>query len=119
MPTREVVRDYLNRAAAPTRQAMREHYTAQSEVGRRADLIAQDDKYQVWLDHMQALADKAKERATGLKARLSAGEEVGDGLTKLLLQLRDAEGECRGLSIAMGLVPTLIEAGKKAEEMLA
>lgn len=119
MPSRADVKDVLSRLSEPHRAAMQTHYTTQREVGRRADLIAQDDKYQVWLDHLQQLVDFAADRVAKLERDVTAGPEIGEALTAKKLALVDARGEHRGLRQAMDLIPRMIEAGQSAEAHLA
>lgn len=115
MPSRADVKDVLDRISEPHRTALQTHYTAQREVSRRADLIAQDEKYQVWLDHLQQMIDHVAGRVAALERDVTAGPEIGEALTVKKLTLVDARGELRGLRAAEALIPKLIAAGKPAE----
>lgn len=118
MPDRAEVLKFLSTLSEPHRKAMRDHYTIQSDVGRRAELVANDEKYQAWIDHLSALRDTAKTRVEGLVTDVADGPDLGEALAGKKIMLANARGELRGLQIALDLIPGMIDAGQKANAML-
>jgi len=119
MPDRRDVNEVLKAMSEPHRKAIREHHIIQSDIGRRASLIANDEKYQTWIDHLTALRDAAQGRADGLARNVSEGPQLGEALAGMKLMLAGARGELRGLQIALDLIPGLIGAGQRADELIS
>lgn len=118
MPTHnEIVaaaqRELLARAANQKHQL-----TTQREVGRRAQTVVEHPGYQVLLDHVEGLMAAAKKQLDAKAGEMVVGDKLGDELNALKLSVVRLDAEIKSLQQVVDLIPTLIERGHQAAEIL-
>lgn len=102
----------------PHRDAVANHFRIQHQVGQRAETVVNHEGWQTYLDHLSQVRSNLEQERTRTQEKMGKGPEVGDTLIALKFKLRDLDGEIRGLTTAIDLVPGLIERGREAGKAL-
>lgn len=79
------------------------------EVGRKAQMVVDHPGWQTYVDHVTAIKDNVQARRNKLANDMSETDALGDALAQMKLQLRALDGELKGLSQAIDLIPTMIQ----------
>lgn len=85
------------------------HHRAVIEVGRKAQMVVDHPGWQTYVDHITAIKDNVLAAKTKLVKDMSETDALGEALAAMKLQLRALDGELKGLSAAIDLIPTMIQ----------
>ena len=80
-------------------------------VASQAQQVVDHPAWQLFLNHLQAVLDNLSSRRDAIQAQIVTGNEVGEMLIVLKMQLREVVAEQRGVTMAMELIPELIKRG--------
>jgi hypothetical protein len=118
VPTLNDVLEYQKLLSAQQTRAMEHHYRAQAEVGRRSETVVAHEGWQTFLDHLGQIKDTISERIRHQERTILDTNALGEELVKAKMELRELRGEERGIQHALDLIPSLIETGKRAGDLL-
>ncbi len=93
------------------------HYQrmATIEVGRRAQMVVEHPGWQTYVDHLEAIKESVQVRRNRLAKDMADTDTLGEALTQMKLQLKSLDGELKGLSTAIDLIPEMI---KRAQDLV-
>lgn len=112
MPNFNDVQDYIKRQRADAFDARRSQLRSVASVGRYAQMVLDHPAWQSYVDHVGALRDAAEQERADIVKEMSDGNDFGDKLSALKLQLKEVTGRLTGYTQALELIPELI---KRAE----
>ena len=119
MPTREEFQERLLLQREEHRRVAAEQQTVKRQVAEQARTVVYHPGWQMFCDHLDAVARALDARIATLTRQMEDGQELGEALTALKIQLREMKGERRGITTALELIPDLIKAGEQAVEPAA
>jgi hypothetical protein len=96
----------------------RAHLKSVVEVGRKAQMVVDHPGWQTYVDHLTAIKDSVQARRNKLATDMSETDALGEALAQMKLQLRALDGELKGLSAAVDLIPTMIQRASDAVKLM-
>jgi len=91
---------------------------AQVQVGNHATQVLNHPSWQVYVDHITTMLDKAKGDKAALMKDLAEGDDLGDKLGAMKLQLKHLDGLITGYTHAIDLIPELLRRAQDASAEL-
>jgi hypothetical protein len=88
------------------------------EVGRKIQMVVDHPGWQEYVNHLEAMRDAAQRKRDSVVSEIVNTDKLGEELAKLKLQLTSLEGELKGLSAAIDLVPELIKRAADAVKVM-
>lgn len=119
MPTREEFHARVIRMQQHRLQALAEQRQGQRQVAEQARTVVNHPGWQMLCDHLDAVRRSLTDRAAALSRQMEDGQDLGEALTALKLQLREIKGELRGIDTALALIPSLLVLGEAAKRVEA
>lgn len=113
MPGYEEWKELQKELNAKDGEARRFQQQAQVEVGRRAQMAVDHPGWQTFIEHLTPAIEQLDMKIKHLQTQISDSEEMD--VSKFKLQLRDLQGEKRGLETALNLIPSLVQRGEEAK----
>ena len=111
------LRDYTARKNADNPDK-RVHLQAVQEVGRRAQMVIDHPGWQTFVDHIEELRRVSSQTREGLVKQMTDGDVLGQELEKLKLRVKALDGEIKGLTQAIDLIPEMIKRAQQAADEL-